>query len=240
MLDGKVAWDQSGSTQWQAVNIEALCAGATDADARIACFQGRIAAGEPWNTALPACVADDGAAPQPEEPQPAAIAPPAEPAAEGGSEEERCRTMIDGQVAYDQQGSTSWNAGNIAALCAGATDAEARIACFENRIANGESWSTAIPACAADDGAGREQPQPAAVAPTGSSAEAERCKSLLQDQVPWQIDPTTERHWEQEDLDALCDGTTDSAGTVRCFQEALYNSGSGGDIDSAIDACRAN
>lgn len=230
MVDGRVAYDRSGSKSWDPENIAALCAGATDADARIACFETRIADGDDWRTAIDACVADDSAAP-PSMGRPPSNAPPSS----GGSEEQRCMSMVDGQVAWDQNGSTDWEHGNIAALCAGATDADARIACFENRIAAGEDWGTAIPACAADDNSGGAQPQP----PSGSSAEAARCKALLQDQVPWQTDPP-ERHWAEEDLDALCDGTTNAAATVRCFQQALWNNGNETDIYTAIDACRAN
>lgn len=253
MVDGQVAYDRNGSRSWDPGNVAALCAGATDADARIACFENRIAAGEPWSTAIPACAADDGAA-SPEVPVdqgPAATEPPVDqeppateppqdtvgPAPSGGAEEERCKSMLDGQVAWDQNGSTVWQPGNIAALCDGATDADARIACFEDRIAAGEGWSTAIAACAADDSASApDEPAP----PAASSAEAELCKSLLQDQVPWQTSPTIERRWAEEDLNALCGGTTDAAATVQCFQDALYNGGDQSDIYTAIDVCRAN
>lgn len=242
MVDGRVAYDRSGSKSWNPDNINRLCAGATDADARIACFEGRIAAGEGWDSAIDACAANDSAG-APGEPLPSDVppqmGPPPGPGPDrsGGSEEARCMAMVDGQVAWDQNGSTGWEPGNIAALCAGATDADARIACFESRIAAGEGWQTAIPACAANDGSGGGG---AAAPPSGSSAEAQSCKAMLQDQVPWQTDPTIERHWAEEDLDALCDGSTNAAATVRCFQEALYNNGNGSDIYTAIDACREN
>ncbi|BCW90074.1 hypothetical protein sos41_32420 [Alphaproteobacteria bacterium SO-S41] len=184
--------------------------------------------------------------------EPAAGPGPA-PAASGGAEEQRCMSMVDGQIAWSQSGETSWNPDNIAALCAGATDADARIACFTNRIAAGEDWSTAIPACAANDRAPIEaSPLPEDPAPvpgepasgpestspnSGSEAEVQRCKELLQDQVPWQIDPP-ERHWSEPALNALCNGTTDAAATVMCFQDALYNNGQETTIQIAIDACR--
>ncbi len=187
------------------------------------------AAAELWR------IFDGQSAAKPKDPEPGAEpAPEGRPAPPtgGGSEEERCMGLVDGRVAYDRNGSKAWNPENIAALCAGAADADARIACFEDRIAAGEDWSTAIPACAADDGAAA-RPR----SPDGSSAEADRCKALLQDQVPWQIDPP-ERHWAEEDLDALCSGSTNAPATVRCFQDALWNNGYQSDIQTAIAACR--
>lgn len=229
MVDGRVAYDRNGSRNWGQENIVALCKDATDADARIACFEARIANGEDWSAAIDACVADDGAAPPSMGPPPSDPAP----AARGGSEEQRCMGMVDGQVAWDRNGSRDWQPRNIAALCAGATNAEARISCFENRIAAGEAWDTAIPACAADDsdgGGGGVQSSPA------SSPEAQKCKALLQDQVPWQVAPTIERHWSDADLSALCEGTQNAPATVRCFQQKFWEND---DKDDAIARCRA-
>lgn len=235
-----------------------ICPGTTDANRDLLCVGVALINGMPAQEWARKCLADAEAAqrelraqiegrnaappappapearpepPNPPEAQPAPEERPAPPA--GVSEEARCMGMIDGRVAWDQAGSTAWDPDNIAALCAGAADADARIACFQGRIAAGEGWESAIPACAADDGAAPVRGRSTG----GSSSEADHCKALLQDQVPWQIDPP-ERHWFEEDLDALCDGTTNAAATVRCFQDRLWNNGNQTDIQTAIAACR--
>jgi hypothetical protein len=188
---------------------------------------------------------DNGGTPH-EEP-PATSAP-------GNDEEMRCRTMVDGRVAYDQAGHNAWQPENIEALCAGATDAEARIACFERGIADHNDWNRAITECiGGGDGDNYQPPSPAEPEPEAMPPEAELpgteacdvaeeelCKSLLQDQVPWTTsnpsDPGT-RHWQQNNLDRLCHCTSGAADTVRCFQEALYNNGNAVEWPQAIDAC---
>jgi hypothetical protein len=184
--------------------------------------------------------------------QPAASAPQAG----GMSEEERCVSMVDGQVAWDQAGSTDWNPGNVAALCQGATDAEERIACFRAGIAAHGEWVRAIADCTGADGASATdaEPPPAEAGPQETvapdqdglacdTALEDQCKALLQGQVPWTLsnaeNPAT-RTWEPENLDRLCACTPDPAQTVQCFQNALYeieSTGQGGWYE-AMEACR--
>lgn len=238
----------------QATNVDRgaaarLCARSTDAYRDAACLIVASVYALPVDEWADKCIDDpDGAAaeldrissgaPQTPPPAPTPEAAPgpteAPPPNAGESEEARCMRSVDGRVAWSRNGDNRWQPENIAALCAGTTNADARIACFEGRIAAGEPWDTAIPACAASADGAPSQAMPAA----GSSAEAQRCKALLQDQVPWRTNPP-ERHWEQADLDALCDGSTDAVATVRCFQSALWNNGNETDLQTAIEACRA-
>lgn len=64
IMNGEVDW--GGGTEWAPANAEVLCGGATDPDARIACFRSRVDA-EGWQNAIASCIADDTA--------PAAAAP---------------------------------------------------------------------------------------------------------------------------------------------------------------------
>jgi hypothetical protein len=205
------------------------------------------------------------------EPQPASEPTPAvEPAEPDGgtmSEEERCRGMVDGRVAYDREGHTAWNAGNIELLCRGATSAEDRIACFEAGIADHGDWGRAIAECQQSDDAPPSraepsepeagpvaEPEPSAPEPmTEPAAGAEpdgngacevaledQCKALLQDQVPWtnrNADDPSNRHWQPTNLDALCGCTDNPAATVQCFQNEL--AGNGDSWSDAIETCRA-
>ncbi len=54
-VQGKVAWNQSGSKTWNPVNVEKLCRGTTDANATIECFESQIAAGTGWRQAIKNC-----------------------------------------------------------------------------------------------------------------------------------------------------------------------------------------
>lgn len=47
--------DYGGGSTWQWENAVNLCAGSSNAGATIACFQGRISAGQSWQQAIPAC-----------------------------------------------------------------------------------------------------------------------------------------------------------------------------------------
>lgn len=245
MLDGQVAWDQSGNNAWQPGNIEALCAGTTDADARIACFKAGIADHNDWSRAIAECAADDGTAVMP---PPVGAAPAEERAAPpAASEEMRCRTMVDGRVAWNRGGDTAWQPRNIEALCAGATDAEARIACFEAGIRAHDDWNRAISECAADDGPRPQTSEPEPAAPP-SQPEATRgddppetalCKKMFQGNIPMSM-PNGSKTWDEARLDRLCAGTVNAMETLKCFIAALGNGGGTPlSTDAAIDACRA-
>ncbi len=75
MVQGKVSWDQRGSTRWNDANVRRLCEGAADPSARILCFQGKIASGLTWDKAIAQCQSTGRTAPRPAPPPP----PPKEP-----------------------------------------------------------------------------------------------------------------------------------------------------------------
>ncbi len=68
MVQGKVAWNAAGNTQWSDSNIRALCLGSTDAAFTVSCFQERRAATNDWAKAVNACVAKPFAPAKPQTP----------------------------------------------------------------------------------------------------------------------------------------------------------------------------
>lgn len=253
MLDGQVAWNQAGDNAWEPENIDALCAGATDAGARIACFEAGIADHNDWARAISECAAEPGAIEEP----PQEVAPADDQAGpDTGSEETRCRSMLEGQVAWNQNGDTSWDPANIEALCAGAKNAEARIACFNAGIEAHDDWGRAISDCVADDSAGPHQPEPEPEAgpmpPSPQPAEAPEaggepapgdeaalCRILIQGKIPMSM-PNGSTNWDDARLNGLCAGSVNAYETMKCFLKTILGDANGPvPTDQAIDICRA-
>jgi len=69
-----------------------------------------------------------------------------------------CARQVQGQIAWNAQGTTSWASGNVERLCAGAENSGAPAQCFETALAglNGESWTwqPALELCAGTFNAG--------------------------------------------------------------------------------------
>lgn len=69
-----------------------------------------------------------------------------------------CADHVQGQIAWNAQGTTSWAQGNVDRLCAGAEDSPQPAQCFEQTLAglNGESWTwqPALELCAGTFNAG--------------------------------------------------------------------------------------
>ncbi|MCB1693888.1 MAG: SUMF1/EgtB/PvdO family nonheme iron enzyme, partial [Pseudomonadales bacterium] len=57
MVQGKVAWNRAGNTNWQPVTIERLCRGTNNPSARIGCFEASIQAHDQWALAINECTA---------------------------------------------------------------------------------------------------------------------------------------------------------------------------------------
>lgn len=162
-----------------------------------------------------------------------------------GAEELRCRSMLDGQVAWNQNGDNAWQPENIEALCAGTTDADARISCFEAGIREHDDWSRAISECVTDDVPRAQTPDAPPTAPPAEDRQPEPedaqtalCKSMIQGNIPMSM-PNGSRNWDEARLDRLCNGTVNAMETLKCFIEALGNSGgTPRTTDTAIDICR--
>jgi len=63
-------------------------------------------------------------------------------------EEQNCYSMVQGKVAWNTAGTTSWGEANVRNLCKGTTNAAQTVNCFSSKISAGVDWSVATPACA--------------------------------------------------------------------------------------------
>lgn len=82
--------------------------------------------------------------------------------AAGTAEEQRCASLVQGQVPWNQAGDTAWDEANIAQLCAGVVNAEERIACFSAQLPAHDDWERAIADCkAAETATDSAPPRPA-------------------------------------------------------------------------------
>ena len=61
--------------------------------------------------------------------------------------EQQCYNDVQGKVAWNQAGNTSWGEGNLRNLCRGTTNPSATIACFQAQIKQHGEWSRGISAC---------------------------------------------------------------------------------------------
>lgn len=121
-VQGKVAWNQAGTSEWVPLNIQKLCTGTTDPDATIACFKQGIAQHNDWSRAIDAC--------------------------KGKDQEAQCADLVQGKVAWNRSGDRQWRPENVKKLCAGSTSPTVTVACFQQGIEQHDDWSRAISDCA--------------------------------------------------------------------------------------------
>jgi hypothetical protein len=130
VMHGGVDW--GGGTRWEWGNAIDLCEGSTNASVTVSCFQRRIAERQPWQQAIAAC--DERATP------PAAVVtPPSGVRIDAPAGSASCATAVQGRIAWDYAGSTTWSPENVNRLCSGAANAEpAR--CFDRAMHGGVNW----------------------------------------------------------------------------------------------------
>ena len=61
--------------------------------------------------------------------------------------EQQCMNAVQGKVAWNQTGNTTWGADNLRNLCQGTTNPSAMITCFQAQIQTHNSWEKGIAAC---------------------------------------------------------------------------------------------
>lgn len=74
-------------------------------------------------------------------------------------QEQTCYNLVQGKVAWNTTGNTSWSDGNVRDLCTGTTDAAATVSCFRAKMP-GLGWSEATKQCAAQNQAPAGQTGP--------------------------------------------------------------------------------
>lgn len=122
MIQGKVAWDQNGSRQWQDKNINNLCAGSRNPHQTVNCFKQGIASHNDWNKAINECRGSK-------------------------SKHQICYDMIQGKVAWARNGSRQWQDKNINNLCARSRNPHETVSCFKRGVAYHNDWNRAINEC---------------------------------------------------------------------------------------------
>ena len=152
----------------------------------------------------------------------------------------RCKELVQGNVAWDQNPrNTTWNPENLERLCSSGQDADLVVACFKSELAaNGYQWSPAVEKCRADaSSAGTATPMPAPDA-TPRDDLTQRCKVAVQDKVVWDLNHPNDpayRHWNEDNLDRLCQSRAEPRDTIACFSETLASNGNR--WSPAIDTC---
>ena len=147
-VQGRIAWDYDGHTQWNAANVDRLCRGSASTEpAR--CFEHAMHGGVnwgggtrwQWGNAIDLCEGSVDAA--------RTISCFETEIAHGSSWtnaiaacDERaptCENAVQGKIAWDYNGSTQWNPSNVNRLCRGSASVEpAR--CFEHAMHGGVNW----------------------------------------------------------------------------------------------------
>jgi hypothetical protein len=137
-VQGKVAWSQGGTKQWDPANIRKLCKGATDANARVACFKNGIATHNQWAKAITECQAGGSSSTGTVANTPAA----SPPEKEGVSPEEHaCWSAIGGSKGW------GGSAEDLRVACRGVKNPPARATCFANEVEKGNAWKQAATTC---------------------------------------------------------------------------------------------
>jgi len=79
--------------------------------------------------------------------------------------EQQCFNMIQGKVAWNKGGNTTWGPANIQNLCAGTTNPSATITCFKKAIRENAGWQKATKECKGVNSLQRPKPQQPPKAP---------------------------------------------------------------------------
>jgi hypothetical protein len=146
--------------------------------------------------------------------------------------EQRCFDAVQGKVAWNQAGATSWSPASIRKLCQGTPDPARTIACFQAQIRAHNDWNRGITACQPAALAAAPPPAPQPAPPTATSAE-QRCFDAVQGKVAWNQAGAT--RWSPASVRKLCQGTPDPARTIACFQAQIRTHN---DWNRGITACR--
>ncbi len=139
--------------------------------------------------------------------------------------EKACFDAVQGKVAWNRAGASTWEAANVTKLCAGTKDPSATIACFEKGIRDHGDWGTALGACQAG----------AASAATVAANPEEACFNAVQGNVAW--DRAGSKTWNPGNVKSLCAGTNNPTSTIACFEGGIRDHG---DWSKAIADCKGD
>lgn len=107
--------------------------------------------------------APPAASPPPYTPPPRSAPPPAAPSNQ--SLEQTCYGMVQGRIPWARGGSTQWVDGNVRRLCAGTTNPQGTVDCFNRAIASHNSWQRGLDECGGGQAVSNSAPPPRPAAP---------------------------------------------------------------------------
>ena len=200
-IQGKVAWNNNGSTTWNAKNVRRVCRGTTNPSQRVACFKRGMNRHGDWQRAANRC---NGTTPPPR----------------ARTNEEKCFDKIQGKVAWNRSGSTSWNPKNVQRVCRGTTNPTQRVACFKRGMNRHGDWQRAANRC------NGTTPVPHARTPE------EKCYDMIQGKVAWNRNGNT--RWADTNVRRVCRGTNTPSQRVACFKRNMNRHGN---WQRAADRC---
>lgn len=177
-------------------------------------------------------------------------------------EEQRCAALVQGRIAWNDDGSTNWDEPSLDRLCRGTTRPVQPGLCFslirnvplQRGAAIQADWKDAVALCAGTDG-GQERVscyrravdnglffRDAIAECTNPPIIAGRtaCERLVQNNIAWNKQGDT--RWTAERLDALCAETNNPTQPLLCFDRLFHGSGPwdsiiGGTSRRAIQLC---
>lgn len=164
VLHGRLNWGAGNSWRWR--DAATLCAGTSNAQERIACFTNQIGTGASRREATEACTQarlSERAETTEQTSCAAFVQGNIAWSAEGAEWNPEYVRKLCGQTSAPTQpglcfnrvmrggldwgGGTEWQWANAVDLCAGTEDAQERIQCFRDKIAEHSDWRAAISAC---------------------------------------------------------------------------------------------
>ena len=164
-VQGKLIWNKTtGNKTWGASYVKELCKGTTNPANTIACFSREIQSHNSWRKGIDACKVN---------PTVARATTTANTAANSTAQlEKQCFDAVQGKVAYNKTGATTWGASNVKILCKSTKNTAATIACFKREIQIHNGWSRGVQACKVNPTVAR------ATAPTTSTTTPVRTVAL--------------------------------------------------------------
>ena len=119
VFHGRIDW--GGGTQWRWRPAAELCAGTDDARARVQCFKDAIARGTAFRDAIELCNPSERA--------------------EGRT---TCHQLVQGNVAWNDDGDTNWTQRKLDLLCGTTTNPTQPLLCFDRLYHGRGDWNRVI------------------------------------------------------------------------------------------------
>ena len=175
-----------------------------------------------------------------------------------------CFNFVQGNIPWNQSGTSTWSPTNIQALCQGTTVAAEPGRCFDRLMSGGVSWGggtvwqwkNALDLCKGTSDANATvacfqgkiaadhswQQAIAACGPSAGNQAAEAgCFNFVQGNIPWNLSGTST--WNPANIQALCQGTSNAAEPGRCFDRVVsggvnWGGGTVWQWKNALDLCK--